>query len=109
MALTTSTLVQQLYTDVLADIALFTADATLLTNPQFVGSMMNIEGTSGNTVRIPTQTAWSSAGQVGEGNSILAANDYSYNPGAVNVTMKKFGSGSDVTEESLEDLAPINI
>ena len=103
MALTTSTLVQQLYTDVLADIALFTADATLLTNPQFVGSMMNIEGISGNTVRIPTQTAWSSAGQVGEGNSIIQANDYSYDPGAVNVTMKKFGSGSDVTEESLED------
>lgn len=104
MANITSDLVQQLFTDIVSDIALFTADATLLTNPQFVGSMMNIEGTSGNTVRIPVQTAWGTASNVDQGGSILTdGGEYLYQPGHADVVMRKFGSGSDVTEEALED------
>ena len=101
---TTSTLIQELYTDVVADIKNFVDDATLLTNPQFMMNMYNLEGSAGNTVRVPLQNAFTDAASITPGQSIIGDGaEYSYNPTEVDITMTKYGVGSDIYEDALED------
>lgn len=101
---TTSTTVQELYTDIVAELALYFADATLIDNPQFMTNKFDIAGSSGNTVRVPITNTWTDAGVVAaEGDSIIAAANSILDPGEVDVTMTKYGVGSNVREEALED------
>lgn len=100
---TTSTTVQELYTDVVADLKLFVSDAVLLPNSQFVLSQFNIAGTAGNTVRVPITNSYTDAGTVTAGTSIKDAANSIFNPGEVDITLAKYGVGSDVHEEALED------
>lgn len=101
---TTSATVQELYTDVVSDLRVFVDDAVLLPNSQFVLSSFNISGTSGNTVRVPIVNSYTNAGEITTpGTSIKDAANSIFNPGEVDITLKKYGVGSDVQEEALED------
>ena len=100
---TTSTTVQELYTDIVSDLKIFVDDAVLLPNSQFVMTSFDISGSSGNTVRVPIVNAYTDAASVTAGNSIKGAANSILDPGEVDVTLTKFGVGSDVHEEALED------
>ena len=50
---TNSTTVDALYTDIVSELAIYFADATLIDNPQFMTNKFDISGSSGNTVRVP--------------------------------------------------------
>ncbi len=100
---TTSTTVQELYTDVVSDLQIYFQDAVLLPNSQFVLNSFNISGTAGNTVRVPITNTFTDAGSVAAGTSIKDAANSIFNPGEVDITMTKYGVGSNVHEEALED------
>ena len=101
---TTSSTVQELYTDIVSELAIYFADATLIDNPQFMTHKFDIAGSSGNTVRVPITNTWTDAAVVAaEGDSIIAAANSILDPGEVDVTMTKYGVGSNVREEALED------
>lgn len=103
MAGTTSTSVQQLYADVVADLQAYYDDAVLLPNQAFIMNSYDISGSAGNTVRIPLTNSYNPGVAVSEGASIIAAAASNLVPTAANITLSKFGVGTDVSEESLED------
>ena len=100
---TTSTKVQELYADIVADLIPFFDNMVLLPNPQLITNIYNIAGTSGNTIKVPLTNAYVDGATVGEGNSIVAAAASDFDPTSAVITMLKRGVGTDVTEESLED------
>lgn len=99
---TTSTTVQELYTDIVADLQVFYSDAVLIDNSQFLLNRFDISGESGATVRVPVTNSYTDAAVVGEGNSIIATTS-DFDPISVDITVSKYGVGSNVNEESLED------
>lgn len=99
---TTSTTVQELYTDVVSDLQVFYSDAVLIDNSQFLLNRFDISGESGATVRVPVTNSYTDAAVVGEGNSIIATTS-DFDPISVDITISKYGVGSNVNEESLED------
>jgi hypothetical protein len=105
MAGTSSTSVQQLYADVVADLQAYYDDAVLLPNQAFIMNSYDISGSAGNTIRIPLTNTYSNGVAVTEGGSIIGTTDAQSNlvPTAANITMSKFGIATDVSEESLED------
>ena len=103
MAGTTSSSVQQLYADVVADLQAYYDDAVLLPNQAFIMNSYDISGSAGNTVRIPLTNSYTNGASVSEGQSIIAAAASNLVPTAANITLSKFGVGTDVSEESLED------
>jgi len=100
---TTSSLVQELYSDIIAELQVFYDDAVLLPNPQIISQQFNIAGTSGNTINVPLTNAYTAAGVVGEGNSIIAGGVNDFDPTSAVISMTKKGTGTNVTEEALED------
>lgn len=99
---TTSTTVQELYTDIVSDLQVFYSDAVLIDNAQFLANRFDISGESGAVVRVPVTNAYTDAAVVGEGNSIIAtASDF--DPISVDITVSKYGVGSNVNSEALED------
>lgn len=99
---TTSTTVQELYTDVVGDLQVFYQDAVLIDNSQFLLNRFDISGESGATVRVPVTNSYTDAAVVGEGNSIIATQS-NFDPISVDIVISKYGVGSNVNEESLED------
>lgn len=99
---TTSTTVQELYTDVVGDLQVFYQDAVLIDNSQFLLNRFDISGESGATVRVPVTNSYTDAAVVGEGNSIIATTS-NFDPISVDIVISKYGVGSNVNEESLED------
>lgn len=99
---TTSTTVQELYTDVVGDLQVFYQDAVLIDNSQFLLNRFDISGESGATVRVPVTNSYTDAAVVGEGNSIIATTS-DFDPISVDIVISKYGVGSNVNEESLED------
>jgi hypothetical protein len=100
---TTSSSVQQLYADVVADLQAYYDDAVLLPNQAFIMNSYDISGSAGNTVRIPLTNSYTNGASVNEGESIIAQAASNLVPTAANITLSKFGVGTDVSEESLED------
>lgn len=100
--MSTNTNIQNLYTDIVADLAVYFENSVLLPNPSLIGTIRSIAGGAGDTVRIPVQTAWTAAGSVTEGNSILA-NASPFQTSAITVQATKKGAGTSITEEALED------
>lgn len=100
---TTSSTVQQLYTDIVTDLMPFFKDAVLLPNGAFVLNRFSIAGETGYVVRVPVTNAFTTGASVGEGNSILSAANVEIAPTNVNITMTKKGVGANITEEALED------
>ena len=99
---TTSTTVQELYTDVVGDLQVFYQDAVLIDNSQFLLNRFDISGESGATVRVPVTNSYTDAAVVGEGNSIIATTS-NFDPISVDIVISKYGVGSNVNEEALED------
>jgi hypothetical protein len=95
--------IQDLYAEIVADLAPFYADATLIDNEALIIQRYDIAGQSGNTLRIPVTNAYVVGGTVDEGNSITAAATSDLNPSNVTITMAKRGVGTDVTQEAIED------
>ena len=103
--MTTSTTVEQLYADIVADLVPYYMDAVLLPNPQLIVNQMNVAGQSGDQVRFPLTNTYSDAVTVSEGASIIgtASSQSNLSPTAANISFVKKGIATDVTAESLED------
>jgi hypothetical protein len=99
---TTSTTVQELYTDIVSDLQVFYQDAVLIDNAQFLANRFDISGETGATVRVPVVNSYTDAALVGEGNSIIATQS-NFDPISVDITVFKYGVGSNVNSEALED------
>ena len=103
---TTSSGIEQLYADIVADLVPYYMDAVLLPNQDIIMNSYQIAGQSGDTLRIPLTNTWASetATVVTEGESILADGSQSnVAPTAANITVAKYGVATNVTEEALED------
>jgi len=102
---TTSSSVQQLYADILADLVPYYEDAVLLPNQQIIRNSLLVSGSSGDQVRFPLTNAYSDGVTVIEGASIVgtASSQSNFSPTAANITFAKRGIATDVSEESLED------
>ena len=103
MAGTTSSSVQQLYADIVADLVPFYMDAVLLPNQEIIKNSLIVAGTTGDQVRFPLTNSYTDAGNVSEGASIKNAAQSNLSPTAAYVTFQKRGVATDVSEESLED------
>ena len=100
--MTTSVSVEQLYADIIADLQPYYDDAVLLPNPQLISTQFNIAGTSGNQINVPLTDTFVNAGDVAEGDSIIATPS-PFTPTSANITIQKRGVGTNVTGEALED------
>jgi len=102
---TSSTSVEQLYADIVADLVPYYMDAVLLPNQEIIKHSMTVAGTSGNQVRFPLMNTYSDAVTVAEGGDIRQTASAQSNlvPTAANVTFTKKGIATDVSSESLED------
>ena len=104
---TTTGLIQELYTDVIADLMPYYDNAVLLPNPGIIMNIFNISGALGNTVRVPKMNAFGVANvSIADNASILGASGSpgaDFNPTAESITVLKRGAGTYVSEESLED------
>lgn len=103
MAGTTSTSVQQLYADIVADLVPYYMDAVLLPNQSIIQNSLSVAGSSGSQVRFPITNTYTDAASINEGESIKAGAQSNLVPTAANVTFTKRGVATDVSEESLED------
>lgn len=103
MAGTSSSSIQQLYSDINADLIPYFMDAVLLPNQQLILNSYVISGQSGDTLRIPLTNTYTDAATVAEGTSISAAAQSNLVPTAANITVGKRGVATDVSEEALED------
>ena len=102
MAGTTSSSVEQLYADIVADLIPYFMDAVLLPNQQIIRNSLSVAGSSGSQVRFPLTNTYADGGNVNEGESIIATPS-NFVPTAANITFQKRGVGTDVSEEALED------
>lgn len=100
---TTSTGIQQLYADIVADLIPYYDNMVLLPNPQLIVNQYNISGAVGNQVRIPITNAWTAGSTITEGASIITNAGQDFAPTNADLTMGKRGAGSFVNEEALED------
>lgn len=104
MAGTTSSSVQQLYADIVADLVPYFMDAVLLPNQQIIRNSLQVAGSTGSQVRFPLTNSYTDGATVAnEGDSISAAAQSNFVPTAANVTFSKRGVATDVSEEALED------
>lgn len=103
MAGTTSSSIEQLYSDINADLIPYFMDAVLLPNQQLILNSYVISGQSGDTLRIPLTNTYTDAATVAEGTSISAAAQSNLVPTAANISVGKRGVATDVSEEALED------
>jgi len=103
MAGTTSTSVQQLYADVVADLQAYYDDAVLLPNSAFITQSFDMSNSTGNSLRIPLTNAYTNGAAVAEGIAINAAAQSNLVPTAANITLTKYGVATDVSTESMED------
>ena len=101
---TQSNSIENLYSDIVADLVPYYMDAVLLPNQQIILNSYQISGQSGDTLRIPLTNEYAVATAVTEGTSIIANGAQSnLVPTAANITVSKYGVATDVTEEALED------
>jgi hypothetical protein len=103
---TTTSGIQELYEDVIADLMPYYDNAVLLPNPGIIMNTFNISGALGNTVRVPKMNAYGTANvSITDNTSILTAQGTQgdFDPTSVSITVLKRGAGTLVSEESLED------
>lgn len=95
--------IQELYSNVVADLIPFYDNAVLLPNPAILTHNYNLEGAIGNTMQIPLTNYWPAGNSSVNDNAGLINTGFDFNPSPVNLTVSKKGAGSTVSEESLED------
>ena len=99
---TTSSGINDLYNAVITDLVPYYDNAVLLPNSALIPNSLNIADGAGDTVQFPLQDSFSVATTVTEGANVVGAgNDFTTTPASA--TAVKRGSGTFVTEESLED------
>lgn len=103
MSSTTSTSIGALFTAVTTDLVPFYSSAVLLPNQALITNSINIAGGAGDTVKFPTQDSFNVGVNITENTSVLTAGENPLDATAVSVSAQKRGSGTYVTEESLED------
>ena len=99
---TTSSGVQQLYADIVADLVPYYMDAVLLPNQEIIQNSLIVAGTSGDQVRFPLTNSYTVATNVSPGGSINAT-ESDFAPTSANISFQKRGVATDVQEEALED------
>lgn len=103
---TTSTKVNSLYEDIVADLIPYYDNFVLLPNPGLIVNSYNIAGGLGNTVKIPRTNTYGTANvSIADNASILdlAGTNSDFDPDHVSLAVSKRGTGTRVSEESLED------
>lgn len=100
---TTSSGVQQLYADIVADLVPYYMDAVLLPNQEIIQNSLLVAGSSGDQVRFPLTNSYTSAASLNEGDSISGAATSDFTPTSANISFQKRGVATDVHEEALED------
>lgn len=100
---TTSSNINDLYADVVADLIAYYDNAVLLPNPQLIVNNYNLTGAVGNTMKIPRTNSWP-AGNVGiADNNPLINSGFDLNTDSVSLAVTKKSAGTTISEESLED------
>ena len=99
---TTSSGVQQLYADIVADLVPYYMDAVLLPNQEIIQNSLIVAGSSGDQVRFPLTNSYTAATNVDPGGNI-AATSSDFTPTSANISFQKRGVATDVHEEALED------
>tara|TARA_R110002153_G_scaffold233741_1_gene387174 strand:- start:98 stop:1090 length:993 start_codon:yes stop_codon:yes gene_type:complete len=101
--MTTSAGISDLYNAVITDLIPFYSNAVLLPNSALIPNSLNIAEGAGDTVQFPLQDSFSIAtsGLAENANVVGAGNNFTTS--ASPITAVKRGSGTFVTEESLED------
>jgi len=95
-----------LYSDIVADLIPYYDNAVLLPNPSLIVNSYNLEGGVGNTVKIPVTNAYGTSNvSIADNASILtlAGTNSDFNPSNVSLSVVKRGTGSRVSTESMED------
>lgn len=100
---TGSDTIEQMYSDIVADLVPYYLDAVLLPNQNIILNSLVVEGQSGGQVRFPVANDPQNGASVAEGASIIDAANSNLTPTAANVTFQKRGAASDVTQEAVED------
>jgi hypothetical protein len=99
-----------LYEDVVADLIPYYDNFVLLPNPSIILNSYNISGGVGNTMKIPLVNSWTTANSsLSDNEAILGTpasvadpvNDFI--PESVSLGVNKRGTGTVISEESLED------
>ncbi len=105
MATTKSANVSSLYADVVGSLIPYVEDQVLLPQSGFIRNFYDISGQSGAQIKIPVVNAYVDGQAVTEGSSIsgVAAAENAFIPTSVTLSMSKFGSWSDISEEAIED------
>ena len=101
--MTTSAGISDLYNAVITDLVPYYDNAVMLPNSALIPNSLNISEGAGDTVQFPLQDSFSVAtsGLAENANVVGAGNDFTTS--ASPITAVKRGSGTFVTEESLED------
>ena len=100
---TTSTQINELYADVVADLVPYYDDAVLLPNPSLIVNSYNLSGAIGNQMKVPLTNSWPD-GNVGIAeNNDLINSGFDFNPTSATIQVSKKSAGSTISEEALED------
>ena len=92
-----------LYANVVADLQAYYDNAVLLPNSMLIPNSINISGGAGDTVQFPLQTAFGVGATLTEMEDIITNHPNDFAATGLNIQAVKRGSGTYVTEESLED------
>lgn len=100
---TNQSAIAALYSDINADLVPYYENSVLLPNPGLIAVMFNIAAGAGNTVKVPTQDAFSAGATIAEGASILSGAARDMATTGVSLSVSKRAAGTVVTSEALED------
>lgn len=100
---TTSSNINDLYSDVVADLIAYYDNAVLLPNPQLIVNNYNLTGAVGNTMKIPRTNSWPAGNTSVADNTDLINTGFDLNTDSVSLAVTKKSAGTTISEESLED------
>jgi len=100
---TTTSQINELYAEVVADLVPYYDDAVLLPNPSLITMNYNLTGAIGNEMKIPLTNSWPNGNvNPGENTSLINAG-FDFNPTSATLGVTKKSAGSTISEEALED------
>jgi len=100
---TSTSNINELYSDVVADLIAYYDNAVLLPNPQLIVNNYNLTGAVGNTMKIPRTNSWPAGNTSVSDNSDLINAGFDLNTDSVSLSVTKKSAGTTISEESLED------
>lgn len=100
---TSTSNINELYSDVVADLIAYYDNAVLLPNPQLIVNNYNLTGAVGNTMKIPRTNSWPAGNTSVSDNTDLINAGFDLDTDSVSLAVTKKSSGTTISEESLED------